>query len=112
MTRPRPCARREILLTRPLDGVEWSAPVAATDSRAWSFLPSLARSPSGVLHLAWMGWHLLPDGCVYFDAQHRPGDPGCRTGRDRRIMHSVSYDGLAGSEGTAGNTCNPQFWVR
>jgi hypothetical protein len=98
---PDGLARKEILVTRSLDGVSWSAPVAATDSRAWSFYPSLARTPAGPFHLAWMRWHLLPEGCIYFDSAHCPGNPGCCTGTDRRIRHAASLDGLAWSEASA-----------
>ena len=98
---PDGLARKEILVTRSTDGVSWTAPQAATDSHAWSFYPSLVRQAAGGFHLAWMRWRLLPAGCIYFDAAHCPGDPGCCTGTDRRIFHNVSFDGLSWSEAAA-----------
>ncbi|MFT3912613.1 MAG: sialidase family protein [Anaeromyxobacteraceae bacterium] len=98
---PDGLARKEILVTRSTDGKAWSTPVAATDAQAWSFYPSLAREPNGVFHLAWMRWRLLPEGCIYFDAAHCPGTPGCCTGTDRRIWQNVSFDGLAFDEASA-----------
>ena len=95
---PDGLARREIFVTLSYDGKAWLDPTPATDSHAWSFYPSLARDPNGFVWLAFMRWHLLPDGCIYFDAQHCPGDPGCCTGTDRRILVSASYDGITWSE--------------
>ncbi|HTO96541.1 MAG TPA: sialidase family protein [Myxococcales bacterium] len=101
-THPDGLARKEIFVTRSTDGKSWSAPGQATDSHAWSFYPSLVRERGGGnFHLAWMRWHLLPDGCIYFDAQHCPGTAGCCTGTDRRILHNVSSDGLTWSESAA-----------
>jgi hypothetical protein len=94
-------ARKEIFVTRSTDGSTWTAPQAATDSHAWSFYPALAREASGVFHLAWMRWQLLPQGCIYFDSAHCPGDQGCCTGFDSRIYQNASFDGLAFSETTA-----------
>jgi len=51
--------------------------------------------------MAWMRWQLLPAGCIYFDAAHCPGDPGCCTGTDRRIFHNTSFDGLGWTEAKA-----------
>ena len=98
---PDGLARKEIFVSRSTDGVSWTAPRAATDSHSWSFYPSLVREARGGFHLAWMRWRLLPAGCIYFDAAHCPGDPGCCTGTDRRIFHNVSFDGLAFSESSA-----------
>jgi hypothetical protein len=94
-------ARKEIFVTHSADGQNWSAPVAATDSQAWSFYPSLARDAGGGFHLAWMRWHLLPAGCIYFDSAHCPGSAGCCTGTDRRIVYNASSDGLSWSEASA-----------
>jgi hypothetical protein len=79
--------RKEIFVARSTDGATWSDPVAATSDAEWSFYPSLAQSADGVFHLAWMRWHLLPDGCV-------PGGSMPCTGTDRRIFYNRSTDGL------------------
>lgn len=100
-THPDGLARKEIFVTRSTDGETWTAPQPATSSHSWSFYPSLAREAAGAFHLAWMRWLLLPAGCIYFDAAHCPGNPGCCTGTDRRILHNWSYDGLAWTEETA-----------
>jgi len=100
-THPDGLARKEIFVTRSLDGERWSEPVPATDARAWSFYPSQAREAGGTFRLAWMRWRLLPDGCIYFDAQHCPGDPGCCTGTERRVLVNASFDGLAWDESNA-----------
>jgi len=100
-THPDGLARKEIFVTRSTDGQSWTAPAPATDSHAWSFYPSLARDAGGAFHLAWMRWRLLPAGCIYFDSTHCPGNAGCCTGTDRRILHNTSADGLSFSESSA-----------
>jgi hypothetical protein len=86
--------RKELFVTRSVDGATWTSPFQVTDEHEWSFYPSLAQGADGAFHLAWMRWRLLPDDCVP-SGPNCPGDPTCCTGTDRRIRYLRSSDGLA-----------------
>jgi hypothetical protein len=88
--------RKEIFLTRSTDGATWSEPMQLTDSPEWSFYPSLAEGDDGSIHVAWMRWYLLPDGCEP-DPDLCAGGPSCCTGADKRIAYASSPDGLSWS---------------